>query len=237
MTGAVLQALAVTGRAGSAAARRAVRYLRAGQAADGGFAQMTGRSANAQSTSYSIQGLVAVRAAPGAVARGIGYLSRLQRRDGSVSYSATSAQTPVWVTAQALAAMERTALPIAAVPRARPRPRSRGSGAESRAAKTRKPQTKARVEASPSRKRETERTDQASPSSEASEEKAADVSSAETATVPARPEEGATTAPATSRTRARNEVEAGGVSTLVVVIAGAAALGLLLAFRRRLRRA
>jgi hypothetical protein len=32
--------------------------------------------------------------------------------DGSVRYSRTSAQTPVWVTAQALAALHRRALPI-----------------------------------------------------------------------------------------------------------------------------
>ena len=124
MTGAVLQALAVTGRARSEAARRAVAYLRANQGADGGFAQMQGRSPNAQSTAYAIQGLVAVGAADRAVRRGISYLARLQRRDGSIAYSGTSRQTPVWVTAQALAALRREPLPPATVPRERTGARS-----------------------------------------------------------------------------------------------------------------
>jgi hypothetical protein len=119
MTGAVLQALAVTGRARSGAARRAVAYLRANQGADGGFGQMRGRSSNAQSTAYAIQGLEAVGAAGGAVRRAISYLVSLQRRDGSIGYSSTSRQTPVWVTAQALAALERKPLPLATVPRER----------------------------------------------------------------------------------------------------------------------
>ena len=62
MTGATLQALAAVGRAKSGAARRAVGYLRASQAASGGIAQMTGRSPNAQSTAYAVQGLLAVGA-------------------------------------------------------------------------------------------------------------------------------------------------------------------------------
>jgi energy-coupling factor transport system substrate-specific component len=119
MTGAVLQALAVTGRARSAAAGRAVAYLRSSQGAGGGFGQMSGRSPNAQSTAYAVQGLVAVGAARGAVSRALSYLARLQRRDGSIAYSSTSAQTPVWVTAQALAALRRRALPLASVPRER----------------------------------------------------------------------------------------------------------------------
>ena len=135
MTGAVLQALAVTGRARSATARRAVAYLRGNQGADGGFAQMRGRGENAQSTSYAIQGLEAVGAAGGAVRRAISYLAGLQRRDGSISYSTTSRQTPVWVTAQALAAMRRKPLPLATVPRDRPRsrPAREAAPAEARA--------------------------------------------------------------------------------------------------------
>ena len=46
MTGAVLQALAVTGRARSAAASRAVAFLRSAQSGSGGFGQMRGRSPN-----------------------------------------------------------------------------------------------------------------------------------------------------------------------------------------------
>jgi energy-coupling factor transport system substrate-specific component len=119
LTGAALQALAVTGRAGSAAARRAVAYLRGNQSADGGFGQMPGRSPNSQSTAYAVQGLVAVDAARGSVERALTYLTRLQRTDGSIAFSSTSNQTPVWVTAQALAALRREPLPLAAAPRER----------------------------------------------------------------------------------------------------------------------
>ena len=38
---------------------------------------------------------------------------------GAVRYSRTSAQTPVWVTAQALAALARKPFPLAPVPRAK----------------------------------------------------------------------------------------------------------------------
>jgi uncharacterized protein DUF6580/prenyltransferase/squalene oxidase-like repeat protein len=117
MTGAVLQALAVTGRARSGVARRAVEYLRPNQGSDGGFAQMRGRGSNAQSTAYAIQGMVAVGAAGGAVRRAVSYLARLQRPDGSIAYSSMSRQTPVWVTAQALAALLRKPLPVATVQR------------------------------------------------------------------------------------------------------------------------
>jgi energy-coupling factor transport system substrate-specific component len=127
LTGAVLQALAVVGRANSDAARRAVDYLLTKQGTDGGFGLRTD-SSNAQSTAYAVQGLLAVGAGRRAVARGLRYLTSLQRRDGSIAFSRTSAQTPVWVTAQALAALERQPLPIAAVPRVK---RARAAGAAS----------------------------------------------------------------------------------------------------------
>jgi energy-coupling factor transport system substrate-specific component len=117
MTGAALQALAAAGRGRSAAARRAAGWLRANQNDDGGFGQFRGRSSNAQSTSYAVQGLVAVDAGGATLSRALGYLRGLQRRNGSVAYSSTSRQTPVWVTAQALMALERTPLPVATVPR------------------------------------------------------------------------------------------------------------------------
>jgi hypothetical protein len=40
------------------------------------------------------------------------YLARMRRNDGSYRYSARYAVTPVWVTAQALAAVSRKPLPI-----------------------------------------------------------------------------------------------------------------------------
>jgi energy-coupling factor transport system substrate-specific component len=124
MTGAALQALAAAGRARRASARRAVAWLRANQNDDGGFGQFRGRDSNAQSTAYAVQGLVAVNAGGATLSRSLAYLRGLQRRDGSVAYSSTSRQTPVWVTAQALMALERTPLPIATVPRAQRAPRA-----------------------------------------------------------------------------------------------------------------
>jgi prenyltransferase beta subunit len=117
MTGAALQALAAVGRSRGEAARRAVEWLRANQNDDGGFGQFRGRDSNAQSTSYAVQGLVAVDAGGAVLSRALAYLRGLQRSDGSVAYSSTSRQTPVWVTAQALMALERTPLPVATVPR------------------------------------------------------------------------------------------------------------------------
>ena len=122
MTGATLQALTAVGRSRSAGAKRAVAWLRTNQNDDGGFGQFRGRSSNAQSTGYAVQGLVAANARGGALSRALAYLRGLQRRDGSVAYSSSSAQTPVWVTAQALMALERKPLPLAAVPLAERRP-------------------------------------------------------------------------------------------------------------------
>ncbi len=123
MTGAALQALAAVGRKRGAAARRAADWLRANQNDDGGFGQFRGRDSNAQSTSYAVQGLVAANAGGAPLSRALAYLRGLQRRDGSVAYSSTSRQTPVWVTAQALLALERAPLPVATAPRAK-RPRA-----------------------------------------------------------------------------------------------------------------
>jgi energy-coupling factor transport system substrate-specific component len=119
MTGAVLQALAAAGRAHGERARQAVGFLLAAQNGDGGFGAAGGRSSNAQSTAYAVQGLVAAHAARGRVRRALRYLKGLQRRDGSIRYSHSSAQTPVWVTAQALAALRRRPLPLGTVPRKR----------------------------------------------------------------------------------------------------------------------
>jgi energy-coupling factor transport system substrate-specific component len=117
MTGAALQALATVGRAGGPPAQRAVKWLRDNQNGDGGFGPVKGRDSNAQSTAYAVQGLLAVGAGGGAVSRARSYLVRLQRGDGSVAYSSSSSQTPVWVTAQALMALQGKPLPIATAPR------------------------------------------------------------------------------------------------------------------------
>ena len=122
-TGAALQALAAAGRRGSRVARRAARWLVRHQNADGGFSLQGGPS-NAQSTAWAVQGLVAAGRNPSRVRRRgsrspIAYLRSLVGPDGAIRYSRTSAQTPVWVTAQALMALAGKALPIAPAPRAR----------------------------------------------------------------------------------------------------------------------
>jgi energy-coupling factor transport system substrate-specific component len=117
-TGAVLQALASAGRRGGAAARAGVDYLRGGQGSDGGWGQLAGRDSNAQSTSWAVQGLVAARVALGSLRTDpLAYLRKLQRRDGHIAYSRSSDQTPVWVTSQALAALQRKPFPLAPVKR------------------------------------------------------------------------------------------------------------------------
>src|SRR5436190_392820 len=123
-TGAVLQAIAAAGRRSSPVVGRAVRYLHEAQRPDGGFGQMAVADSNAQSTAFAIQGLVAAGRDPRKLRRTrtpIEYLKSLQASDGSVHYSRTSAQTPVWVTAQALTALEGKAFPLRPAPRRKAR--------------------------------------------------------------------------------------------------------------------
>ncbi|HEX6586630.1 MAG TPA: prenyltransferase/squalene oxidase repeat-containing protein [Solirubrobacterales bacterium] len=128
-TGAVLQALAVSVdarvRVGAtrlmSGIRAGVRYLRGAERPGGGFA-LSGGPVNAQSTSWAIQGLIAAGVAPSSVWRGgrspLDYLSSVRAGDGHYRYSASTDQTPVWVTGQALIAINRRAFPLAPVPRA-----------------------------------------------------------------------------------------------------------------------
>ena len=129
MTGVGLQALAAIGRSRGKATRRAADWLRDAQNSDGGFPVSQGGTSNSQSTAYAVLGLIAVGAAPGAVDDGLAYLRARQRGDGSVAYSASSNQTPVWVTAQALMALRRQPLPLLTVPRKKSK-RKRASRAE-----------------------------------------------------------------------------------------------------------
>jgi prenyltransferase beta subunit len=116
-TGAALQALAASGRKRGARTRRALRYLRRAHNPDGGFGQFSRSRSNAQSTAWAVQGLVAAGINPGRFGRGgrrspIAYLRSLQQGNGSFRYSRTSTQTPVWVTAQVIMALERQPLPL-----------------------------------------------------------------------------------------------------------------------------
>ncbi len=65
-----------------------------------------------------MQGLIAAGRNPGAVRRRgsrspLGYLESLVSPGGSIRYSRTGAQTPVWVTAQALIALSGKTFPVA----------------------------------------------------------------------------------------------------------------------------
>ena len=117
-TGAVLEAIA--GRSGAVAGsvrRRAVAYLRRRQDRDGGCPSQPGQGSNAQSTAWAIQGLDAAGVAAGSLHRDgasspLAYLRGLIASDGSVDYSRGTRQMPVWVTGEALMALQGRPLPI-----------------------------------------------------------------------------------------------------------------------------
>jgi energy-coupling factor transport system substrate-specific component len=125
-TAAVLQALG----GGSRAARGGVGFLRRSQQAGGGWGLAASGPVNSQSTAWAIQGLLAAGVNPSSVKHGghsgLDYLSARRASDGHYRYSASSNQTPVWVTGQGLVAAELKPFPLAAVPRAA------GSGVGSR---------------------------------------------------------------------------------------------------------
>jgi hypothetical protein len=131
-TGAALQGLAAGGGKGGRAIASGSSYLRRAQRADGGFALAGSRTSNTQSTAWALQGLVAAGVQPSGVRTHrhspLDYLARRQAGDGHFRYSSSSDQTPVWVTGQALLAVERAAFPLAAVPRS-PSPPGRQSRA------------------------------------------------------------------------------------------------------------
>jgi hypothetical protein len=127
-TGAALQAL-VSARGLGGATARGASYLRRAQRADGGFALAENGPTNSQSTAWAVQGLIAAGSNPAAVRTNghspFDYLARRQAGDGHYRYSSSSDQTPVWVTAQVLLAVNRKAFPLAAVPRSPSDDRSR----------------------------------------------------------------------------------------------------------------
>ena len=126
-TGAVMQALAVA-PGGKNQIKAAVKWLRSAQHGTGGWSLVGGASSNSQSTAWAMQGLVAAGKNPGSFRpKGTNpykYLKRRQRSDGHYEYSSASDQTPVWVTAQGLAAAYSTEFPIKAVERA-PKPKKK----------------------------------------------------------------------------------------------------------------
>jgi energy-coupling factor transport system substrate-specific component len=116
-TGAALQALAAAGAHNVHVLGAAGDFLIRSQNLDGGFPEQYGSESNAQSTAWAIQGLIAAGRNPNTVRRRgsrspIGYLESLLAPGGSIRYSRTGAQTPVWVTAQALIALSGKTFPV-----------------------------------------------------------------------------------------------------------------------------
>jgi hypothetical protein len=116
-TAAALQALADAGARKAPVLRAALGFLTRAQNLDGGFPQQPGGESNAQSTAWAVQGLIAAGRNPGSVHRRgsrspLGYLQSLVSPAGSIRYSRTGTQTPVWVTAQALMALAGKTLPV-----------------------------------------------------------------------------------------------------------------------------
>jgi energy-coupling factor transport system substrate-specific component len=118
-TAAVVQALLDSGASPKESPiARAAAFLIHAQNPDGGFPQQPGGESNAQSTAWAVQGLIAAGRNPGAITRGgsrspLGYLESLVAPNGSVRYSRTGSQSPVWVTAQVLTALAGKTFPIA----------------------------------------------------------------------------------------------------------------------------
>jgi hypothetical protein len=116
-TAAALQALVDAGARNARVLGAAAGFLTRAQNLDGGYPQRPGGESNAQSTAWAVQGLIATRRDPNSVRRRgsrspVGYLESLLSGGGSVRYSRTGAQTPVWVTAQALLALAEKTFPV-----------------------------------------------------------------------------------------------------------------------------
>jgi energy-coupling factor transport system substrate-specific component len=151
-TSAPLQALVAAG-GHARTVRRAARFLVAQQQPDGGFPLSPGSAVNAQSTAWAVQGLVAAGHHQGRVRKALGFLRGLTHPSGAVRYSRTSTQTPVWVTAQALAALARKPFPLPAVARAAatPAPTADVTKATPTPSATAKPKPKPAVPPAPQR--------------------------------------------------------------------------------------
>ena len=115
-TGAALQGLAAAGRRRTRVVDRASHTCAARRTRTAGSARPRGLAP----TPSRPRGRCRAWSRPGArphrsVADGrspLAYLTSLQQPDGSFRYSRSSTQTPVWVTVQAIAALERKAFPV-----------------------------------------------------------------------------------------------------------------------------
>jgi energy-coupling factor transport system substrate-specific component len=103
-TAAAMQAIP-----GTKAAERGLSHLRKVQRPNGGFPTGGSGAVNSQSTAWAAQGMLALGANPGSA---LDYLAARQEADGHYSYSASSDQTPVWVTGQVLTAVAGESFPV-----------------------------------------------------------------------------------------------------------------------------
>jgi energy-coupling factor transport system substrate-specific component len=128
-TGAVLQALS----RGSKAADSGLSHLRKAQRPGGGFPLGGSGAVNSQSTAWAIQGILAAGGDPSSYRRGSSsapdYLAAQQESDDHYRYSASSDQTPVWVTGEALVAAAGEYLPVPVPPRT-PKPSSQAPSSQ-----------------------------------------------------------------------------------------------------------
>jgi prenyltransferase/squalene oxidase-like repeat protein len=115
-TGAVLQAIPHTKPAVDG-----LEYLRLHQQRNGGFVTGGNGAVNTQSTAWAVQGMLAVGSDPATIREGgnnaLDYLAARRGENGHYDYSATSDQTPIWVTGQVLAAVAGEAFPVPEVAR------------------------------------------------------------------------------------------------------------------------
>ena len=117
-TAGALQALVAAGRSRRGAVARGGRASsRARRAPTAGFPCSRGPDRTRSRPRGRSRRSLAAGRDPDRVRRGgsrtpLGYLRTLVAADGSVRYSRTSAQTPVWVTAQALTALARRPFPV-----------------------------------------------------------------------------------------------------------------------------
>jgi len=124
ITGAVLQVLTP----GSKASDSALDYLRKAKRPNGGFAPGNNLSANAQSTAWTSEGLLAAGKDPGTFGSGkssFTYMRDLQAEDGYFLKAPSEDVSRVWVTSNAIIPLAGQHLPISAPPRApKPKPKS-----------------------------------------------------------------------------------------------------------------
>lgn len=125
ITGAVLQVLTP----GSKASDDALDYLRKEKRPNGGFAPGNNLSANAQSTAWTTEGLLAAGKDPGTFGSGkssFTYMRDLQAEDGYFLKAPNEDVSRVWVTSNAIIPLAGQHLPISAPPRA-PKPKPKAS--------------------------------------------------------------------------------------------------------------